>query len=185
MKRHFYVSDDLNDLESVENELEAKGVTKPQMHVLSERDGDVELHNLHEVEAVLKKDVVNRTQVGAIVGIALAALILVAANFLGWTSTAAGWLPFVFLSVVVLGFSTWEGGLIGIQEPHHQFKRFQKMLTKGKHIFFVDVESNQEPALAEVVKQHPKLKEAGTDKATPWFVVRAQDKFHAFMKAMP
>ena len=36
MLRHYYISDDLDDLEAVELELEGKGVSTPQIHVLSE-----------------------------------------------------------------------------------------------------------------------------------------------------
>ncbi len=35
MKRHFYISDDLDDLDRIEVELEEKGVHKPQIHVFS------------------------------------------------------------------------------------------------------------------------------------------------------
>ena len=58
MKRHFYISEDLDDLEQVEQELVSGGVETPHIHVLSENDADVENHHLHEVEAVLKKDIV-------------------------------------------------------------------------------------------------------------------------------
>jgi len=56
MKRHYYISDDLDDLEVVERDLEAAGVTTPQIHVLSEDDAGLDAHHLHKVEAVLKRD---------------------------------------------------------------------------------------------------------------------------------
>jgi cation transport regulator ChaC len=49
MNRHYYISDNLNDLETVENELEASGINSEQIHVLSEKVADVEQHHLHEV----------------------------------------------------------------------------------------------------------------------------------------
>jgi hypothetical protein len=67
MKRHYYVSEDLNDLKAVEQELEKSGLTTPQLHVLSEKDAEVEKHHLHAIKAVLKQDVVHSTQLGAIV----------------------------------------------------------------------------------------------------------------------
>ena len=136
MLRHYYISDDLNDLQAVETELKAKGVSTPQIHVLSENDAEVEKHHLHAIEAVLKQDVVHSTTVGAVIGLVAAISLLVVTYLVDWHTTAAGWLPFGFLAVIVLGFCTWEGGLIGIQIPNHQFKRFQKLLKQGKHIFF-------------------------------------------------
>ncbi len=184
MKRQYFISDDLDDLEHVEQDLESAGVTTPQIHVLSEDDSGVELHHLHEVEAVLKKDVVHGTERGALVGIIAAAAILILAWFSGLTATYT-WVPAIFLAVIVLGFCTWEGGLIGIQEPHTDFRRFQDDLHKGKHILFVDVDPGQEAILRAVVGKHPKLQEAGEGHSTPRWVVGVQQKFTRFMQVAP
>lgn len=185
MQRHYYVSDDLNDLEAVEQELESSGLSSPQIHVLSENDAEVEKHHLHAIESVLKQDVVHSTQLGAVVGIIGAALILGLTYAMQWHTTAAGWLPFGFLAVIVLGFCTWEGGLVGIQIPNYQFKRFQALLKQGKHVFFVDVNTQQYEVLREVVERHSSLTFAGTGDATPSWVVKGQDKFSSAMKVLP
>jgi hypothetical protein len=184
MKRHYYISDDLDDLEIVERDLEAAGVTTPQIHVLSENDSGVELHHLHNVEAVLKKDVVHGTELGAIVGAIGATAILLLAWWSGLPETYT-WVPAIFLAVIVLGFCTWEGGLIGIQEPHVDFRRFQEDLHKGKHILFVDVDPQQEGLLRDVVGEHSKLRDAGEGSSTPRWVVGAQKKFTRFMQLAP
>lgn len=185
MKRHFYISDDLDDLQALEQELENQGVAIPQIHVLSQNDADVENHQLHEVEAVLKKDVVHSMELGAVVGCIAAVLVLALAYFAGWTETAAGWIPFIFLAIVVLGFCTWEGGLFGIQEPHHQFKQFQEALKEGKHVFFVDVTESQEAVLGQVVNAHPRLLAAGEGESTPEWVIEWQKNWNGFIKSMP
>ena len=79
-------------------------------------------------------------------------LVLVVAYLAGWTESPAGWTPFIFLAVVLLGFCTWEGGLIGIQDPNHNFTRFEQALKDGKHVFFVDLEPGQEAILETVLK---------------------------------
>jgi len=185
MIRHFYVTEDLDELEIVEKELESKGFTEPQIHVLSENDTEVENHHLHEVESVLKQDVVHSTEVGALYGVIGAIFTLFIAYAMGWTESSAGWMPFIFLSIIVLGFCTWEGGFIGIQKPNVNFEPFQEMLHKGKHILFVDVDPDQEMAIASVMKMHPTVEVAGMGEATPHWVVRGQDKFRRFMKIMP
>ena len=184
MKRHYYISDDLDDLEIVERDLESAGVTTPQIHVLSEDDSGVELHHLHNVEAVLKKDVVHGTELGAVVGAIGAVAILLLAWLSGLTETYT-WVPAIFLAVIVLGFCTWEGGLIGIQEPHVDFRRFQGDLEQGKHILFVDVDTEQEGLLHNVVSSHPKLVGAGEGDSTPGWVVGAQKKWTRFMQLAP
>lgn len=184
MKRHYYISDDLDDLELIERQLESAGVTTPQIHVLSEDDSGLEEHHLHQVEAVLKKDVVHGTELGAVVGVIGATIILALAWWSGLTETYT-WVPAIFLAVIVLGFCTWEGGLIGIQEPHTEFRRFQADLDAGRHILFVDVDPEQESILQGVVSDHPKLQTAGEGSSTPRWVVGAQNKFSRFMQLAP
>ncbi|TDF37336.1 NAD/FAD-utilizing enzyme [Alteromonadaceae bacterium M269] len=185
MHRYYYISDDLDDLEVIEKELKQNGITTPQIHVLSEQDAEVERHHLHAIEAVLKRDVVHSTELGAVIGAIGAVLILGLAYLMNWTDTVVGWLPFIFLAVVILGFCTWEGGLIGIQIPNYQFKRFQKLLEQGKHVFFVDVDKEQESTLTSITSKYDSLTEAGQGEATPAWVVRGQDKFSSFMRTMP
>ena len=185
MKRHYYISEDLDDLDHVEEELEKLGVATPQMHVLSRDDAGVaQREHLHPVEAVLKKNVVRGTEVGAVVGV-VAAVLIVFLAYISGASEAIGWVPFGFLAVVVLGFCTWEGGLFGIQEPHQDFKRFEGDLDAGRHIFFVDVSAEQESVLSDIVAAHPGLQHAGEGEATPAVVVGAQKKFQETIQTLP
>jgi len=170
MKRHFYISDDLDDLEIIEHQLEDAGVITPQIHVLSEDDAGVKAHRLNDVEAVLRKDVVHGTERGAVVGIIAAAIVLFTAWATGITATTT-WVPAIFLSVIILGFCTWEGGLIGIGEPHSDFARFKDTLRSGKHVLLVDVSQAQEHILHRIAGEHPKLTPAGEGHAAPgWFI---------------
>jgi hypothetical protein len=185
MKRQYYISSDLKDLQLVEQELKSQGISTPQIHVLSENDAEVEKHHLHAIEAVLKQDVVRSMTLGAVVGVIASLLVLLISYLMQWHISAAGWVPFGFLAVVVLGFCTWIGGFIGIQMPNYEFRQFQKLLKKGKHIFFVDITDEQRTILENVIKSHPNLSHAGTGGATPEWVVKSQEKFTSIMKAMP
>ncbi|MBV1930232.1 MAG: NAD/FAD-utilizing enzyme [Porticoccaceae bacterium] len=185
MKRHYFISTDLDDLDQIEAELENKGFVTPQIHVLSRDDAGVAAHeHLHEVEAVMRTDVVRSMKRGAVVGLIAAPLVLVAAYYLGlpdkWT-----WVPFICLSIVVLGFCTWEGGFFGIQEPHNQFRQFEQALDEGKHVLFVDCNRNQQDLLDQVVQKHQSLVYAGEDKATAAWFVKAHYKFKRFTEVMP
>ncbi|MDA7086588.1 magnesium transporter [Pseudomonas sp. SA3-5] len=184
MNRHYYTSDNLDDLETVEQELEAKGISTEQIHVLSEKDADVEQHHLHDVPSFMKQDVVHSGEIGAVVGVVLAVLVLGGAYLLGWTATAAGWVPFIFLAIVLFGFCTWEGGFFGIQVPNAHFRRFRKNLQEGKHVFFVDVEPEQEAVLEQVVNHHPRLQVAGTGSAAPHWIVAWLHRWHQFKRTI-
>ncbi len=176
MRRHYFISSSLDDLEVFEEQLEAAGVSTPQIHVLSRNDAEVEHHHLHEVQSFMKKDIVRSTKRGAVVGFCAFVLVLSVAYSAGWTETAVGWMPFIFLAVVLLGFCTWEGGLLGIQKPNRDFARFDQALSDGKHVLFVDIERRQEAALGAVLKSHPQVELAGTGTSTPYWLIALQQK---------
>ncbi len=185
MRRHFYISNNLDELENVEKELESHGISTPHIHVLSLNDGEVALHTkLHEVEAVLRTDVVHGTEIGALVGVAGSATVIAVAHFSGWAQGPT-WIPFVFLSIVVLGFCTWEGGFFGIQIKNKRFARFDKELKAGKHLFFVDIEAEKEQLLSDIISHHPTLEMAGEGPSVPHWFIRMQERFKHFVKVMP
>ena len=85
MQRHFYISHDLADLEKVETELERRGISTPQIHVLSNDDAGLERHHLNQVHSVLKRDVMHSYRIGAMLGIGVAAIILLTVELTGRT----------------------------------------------------------------------------------------------------
>lgn len=184
MQRYYYIDESLDELEIVEKELESAGIPTEQIHVLSHSDGEVAMHRLHSVTSIMKKDLVHSTIIGAIIGIFLSILVLVGAWLTGWPETYT-WVPFVFLAIVVLGFSTWEGGLWGIQEPNHHFRRFENELKQGKHVLFVDIDSKDSDTLRSVAQSHPRLQSVGKGKSMPKAVVMGQQLFHRFTRWAP
>jgi hypothetical protein len=173
LNRSYFIGPSLDDLELFEEQLEDAGISTPQIHVLSLDDKSLLDHpHLHEVQSLMKQDVVHKSILGALVGIGLASSMLMMAFSFELMSTSAGWMPFVFLSVVILGFSTWLGGFIGIQTTNYKLARFEKVLTEGKHVFFVDLEDGQSTILERILKLHPNLDRAGTEEGSPrWLVI--------------
>lgn len=184
MKRYYFIDDSLDDLKLVEDELEARGVNQPQIHVLSGDDAGVATHGLNEVHSFLKKDVVHSGEIGALIGLVLSLLSIVIAYFSGLPDVI-GWIPFAFLSVILLGFFTWEGGLFGIQEPNKRFRQFHDALRDGKHVFLVDVDPKQEDILKQILDRHPQLRPAGTGVSAPGWVIAAQQKWRSFLQSAP
>jgi hypothetical protein len=184
MRRYFFIEDSLANLKTIAKELEAKNIVAPQLHVLSWDDAGVQEHHLYEVHSLLKKDVVHSGEVGALIGLAVAVISVIIAYFTPLPEII-GWVPFVFLSVVLLGFFTWEGGLFGIQVPNSRFRQFENALKSGKHIFFVDVEPEQEAALKQTLAEHPHLQPAGTGMPAPRWLVMGQQKWRNFLRWAP
>ncbi|WP_086929485.1 NAD/FAD-utilizing enzyme [Agarilytica rhodophyticola] len=184
MKRHYYISDDLKDLESVEVELENSGVDTEQIHVLSEDDAYLETHHLHAVDSISKKDVIRSGIFGLIIGI-VGAVIIFSISYQTGISEEYTWAPALFLSIAFLGFCTWEGGLWGIQKPNRELARFQDAIKSGSHVFFVDIKDDQESIVNRVIQTHPNLKLAGSGNGSPGWVVGTQRRFNKFMTWAP
>jgi hypothetical protein len=166
MVKHYYITDDLDDLERVEQELESVGIKESQIHVLSESAADVESHHLHMVDSMLQRDVIHSGEIGAIVGAVGALFILALTSMMGWAESAAGWIPFVFLSIVIFGFCTWEGGFIGIQKRNINYAPFEKALKEGKHVLLIDSSKQQQAAVKEVIDAHPHIQPVGVSSSS-------------------
>lgn len=181
--RYFFVSNDLDELERFEEELENSELVKPQLHLLTLDEGDAAKHqNLHEVTALMKTNVLYSMLYGAAVGLLASIFVLALAHLAGWTQTAAGWLPFIFLAIILLGFFTWEGGLWGIDTPNQQFQRFEKVMRSGRHLFFVDVlpGKGHRKTLERAVGKYPNIESAGTAHGTPHWIVSWQHSLKRF-----
>jgi hypothetical protein len=156
MKRFYYMSDDLDDLEQIEHDLEAGGIPRTQIYLLSNDDVGLDSHDVNRVASFLKTDVIHSGEIGAVLGLAIAALILLVAYFSGITAQV-GWVPFIFLAIVGFGFATWEAGFIGMQVPNVHFAKFEKALAKGRHVLFVETGVEDKKKLKSVLKRYPKL----------------------------
>ena len=183
MTRHYFISNDLDDLEVFEEQLEEAGVSTPQIHVLTSHEEELEHHeHLNRVQSFMKRDVVHSSLIGAMIGVCGVVLVLIVAYFSGWTESVVGWMPFIFLSIILLGFCTWSGGLYGIETPNVHFARFEQALKDDKHIFLVDLEPNQEGALERVLKQHPQVEIAGTEDMKQGWIIEFEKRVPRFFK---
>ncbi len=162
MKRFYYMSSDLDNLEQVEHDLEASGIARPQIYLLSNDDVAVNARDVNPVGSFLKTDVIHAGEIGAVLG-AIAAAIVLTVSHLSGIAAQVGWAPFIFLAIVAFGFTTWEAGFIGMQAPNSHFRRFEKALAAGKHVLFVETTPQDEKCLKSVMKKHPSLERAGTE----------------------
>jgi hypothetical protein len=66
-----------------------------------------------------------------------------------------------------------------------RFSHFESELKAGNHLFFVDIESEKEQLLGDVISAHPQLVVAGEGPSVPHWFIRLQDRFKRFVKIMP
>jgi hypothetical protein len=187
LTRYYFTSDQLDDLETFEEELEREGIVTEQIHVLTADCRGAALHrHLHAVTSFMKVDVVHSTLIGAACGACLALLGLLTAYWAGWYGGQAGWTPFVFLAVVMLGFATWQGGLWGVQTRNAHFRRFEAAVQEGRHVFFVDAAARDRAPIEKVAARHSGLSFAGFDRGAPGWLVFSQHRVtHFFTHVFP
>lgn len=180
--RHYFISDNLDDIDLLDEQLESEGLSSAQIHVLSNDDVGVARHiHLHEVISLLRQDTFHSAQVGAIVGFLGALLVILVAYAFKLPTGSTGWVPYAFLAVAVFGLCIWEGGLFGIQEPNHHFRQFQAALGQGKHVFFVDLDKAQERILSSSLATHPTLKLQSLDAGSPHWMIASYDRIVRFL----
>ena len=94
LKRHFFISDDLDDLERLEEELEKAGIATAQIHVLTRDDSGADRRpHLNKVVSLMKRDLVHSTIIGAVVGVCVSMLVLLVVYLAGWANSSYGWMP--------------------------------------------------------------------------------------------
>lgn len=180
--RHYFICDNLDDLDRLHEQLESGGMSPARIHVLSNDEVGVAKHiHLHEVRSLLRRDVINAAVIGAIFGILGAAGLLAVAWLMGLPAGEAGWTPYLFLAIVILGFCTWEGGFFGFQEPNRRYRQFRAALDEGKHVFFVDFDKQQEPTVERLTRQYPGLSLHTMEPGTPGWIMSGYDRFIAFL----
>lgn len=184
MRRHYFISQSVDVLESVESALERSGFDAEQIHVISNQDAQLEGRRLHVVDSLSRKGVVRYGMVGFTVGLVGAALILLMSAQTGITENFT-WAPAAFLALGFLGFCTWEGGLWGIQKPNRDSERFQRQLKEGQHLFFVDARKEQEATLAEVITRFDAMVRAGEGDASPEWMMTLKKRFHQLFNWSP
>lgn len=184
MRRYYFISNDLEQIQAVMKQLEQRGFDALQMRVFSSADAEVERRRLPE-GMFMKQDMVRSALLGASAGILALMVVLAIAYLSGVVQTDLGWAPFLFLALILLGFFTWIGGFRGIQEPNQRLMRFQPVLADNYHVFFVDVTRSDEKKLEQIVTGHPALRPAGVEKSWPHWILRWQQKSINAIRALP
>jgi hypothetical protein len=182
MKRYFYSGDDLDRIEAMSRQLESAGFDRVQMHVLSKDDTGVDSHQgIHAVASIMKRDVLASGLRGAMVGAAVALVVVLMALQMQAFTTPAGTVIALFLAIGGFGFCTWEGGLFGIQTSNRRFARFQGLLESGRHVFFIDVDRQQVAALRRVMETQPGIESIGEARGLPRWWVTGQREVPRFL----
>lgn len=164
MKRLFYLTDNIDSTEGISNDIHAAGIGDWNFHVLSRDEAGLYTHHVHSANWFQKYDLLRSGIRGGLIGIGigiLAVIILQVTGLLGFRLPLLGMLTTI---VIFAMFSTWVGGLVGIQTENYKVARFHDALDQGKYLIMVDIDVGQEQNIKELMaRRHPEAKPVGTD----------------------
>lgn len=158
MSKLKYLTNDIDELEAAEHDLEVNGVPRSHIHILSENDTALVEHDLPGYSEWSKRDIFYFGSRGAMIGLALSSIALIGGYLYG-VSDPTTWIVLTFISAMVVGFCSWEGGLIGVNKLNHAFSKYAVALKNGAYLLVIDTTSEQEEKVARYsIESHPRLR---------------------------
>jgi len=157
MKHSYYLSDNLDELERVHDELIEGGLRDRNIHVLSDADAEVDQHHIRAVNSVGKTGMLAYMIRGGIIGAALAVLIIALAEVFGLSETAVGSAPIIAGAIALFGFCIWEAGLLGFHHRNHKFNSMRAALSYGEHLLILDYTDKHRGFVERVLNNHPRV----------------------------
>ena len=164
MKRLYYLTDSLDSVTGIFEDLHRDGITDWHLHVLSRNEAGLYHRQIHSANMLQENDVIHSGQLGALLG-GVAGLL--AATLLEWWNPFEVDIPLPAL-IIVAGvftmFGAWSGGLAGVTRENYKIAQFHDDLVRGKHLIMVDVSRMQEKRIRyHLSRYHPEACLAGED----------------------
>ncbi len=154
MKQLHFLFKSLNDLQSACFELEDCGIDHSRLHVVTKSHLSLEKRNLNDTGLFGDSDMIHTGLRGALFGVPMALL----AAGIAWYFVGQSELGVVitgFITLVILGFCTWVGGLVGVAHENWRISPYHDQIEQGKSLLLVDIEPHQEQTvLALIASQH-------------------------------
>lgn len=169
MKRLYYLTDSLNSVSQISDDLHGNGITDWHIHVLSKNEAGLFHRHVHSAHMFQQNDVIHSGAMGAILGGCIG-LLAVACIYL-WMPLGApvpSLAPLIIAGVFTL-FGAWSGGLAGAMRENYKIRRFHNDIERGRYLIMIDVHKPREQAVRTQLRQyHPEATLAGED--TSWIL---------------
>ncbi|MCL6271308.1 hypothetical protein M3P05_15395 [Sansalvadorimonas sp. 2012CJ34-2] len=150
MKQHHYMFDYLDDLQHACADLEEMGIEHRNLHVAHNSQLSLDKRHLNGMGYFHDNDMVHSALRGFLFGILVAACTaFLLSTWLGHLEV--GFIVTGFVTLIMLGFSTWVGGLIGASHDNWRLAPYHDQLSAGKSVLIVDVDSEQEQMVTRMM----------------------------------
>ena len=162
MKQQLYLLPDLDSSKQLVSLVEAEGIPDKHIHVAHRDHTSAQRYHLNDLNFIEEFDTIHAGERGLMIGVVLAILAGLSLYELLEGHPVASAIT-LFFGVIILGFSTWLGGLIGSSSDNYRLQPFHEHLQQGGSLVLIDVRTDMESRLASLIRRSfPQARPAGT-----------------------
>jgi hypothetical protein len=156
MKRLYYLTQSLDSVSQISDDLHREGLSDWNIHVLSKDAAGLYHRHIHEAHLFQQNDVIHSGEMGALIGALIGLFIALSADFLLPLQHSLPMLVLAAIAATFTFFGAWSGGLVGITRENYKVRRFHDDLEKGQYLIMVDVLRQQEILIKQQINRyHP------------------------------
>ncbi|MRI33601.1 hypothetical protein EOPP23_11445 [Endozoicomonas sp. OPT23] len=156
-----YKFPDLKAAQKFNDVAEAAGITHDHLHIAHKDHLGTQKRHLNDLSFLEEFDTLHSSERGFLIGIILSVMTGFAIyEFLEGHPVAS--MITLFACLIVLGYSTWLGGLIGSSSDNYRLQPFHDHLEQGGALVIVDLDVESEQLLKKaLVREMPSVVPAG------------------------
>jgi hypothetical protein len=159
---------DIKTAKIVVDELLLKRVDEHHIHVVA-KEGTA-MGDLPEANLLQKSDFIPAMERGLAVGGITGVLAGIAAVTFPPAGLVLGGGAILGTSLAGAGFGAWISGMIGMDVPNSQIKKFEEAIEKGEVLMMIDIPKTRVEEIEALVQQHhPDADMGGTEPHIPAF----------------
>ena len=150
MIKQLYLLPDLNSSEQLAEIIKSAGVPHNRIHIAHKNHAESQKRHLNDLNFLEEFDTIHSGERGFLVGAILAVLVGVSVyEFLEGYPIAS--VITLFSCLIVLGYSTWLGGLIGASSDNYRLQPYHDHLDQGGSLIMVDVNTRNDAEIRSLV----------------------------------
>ena len=163
MKRYYYLTKSIDEVDKVADDLHRAGVTDWNFHVLGNNKAELSDHHISMTSPFHERDIVRCVQRGALIGITAGVFCSIAGTLFSSFIAEAGFgAQFTILCICGL-FGAWTGGLSGMSTENYKIRRFHDDIEAGYYLILVDTDAQRDNVVPAVMKWHFDVVDGGED----------------------
>jgi hypothetical protein len=154
-RRLYYLTDNIDTVDSIAEALHGAGITDWNFHVLSKDEAGLYKHRVHSANPLQAHDVLRYGERGALfgvlAGVAIAGLVIGPLDYFQNAPVIA----FIVITVLVAMHGAWTGGMAGLAQDHYRVKRFHHDIEAGRYLLMIDTDRAHRERVKEILRHFP------------------------------